>query len=212
MTHQEIHEATLALGDSNRDPVMARLVRQGTPPNPTGAQPDLFRALIQAVASQQLSTKAAAAIVGRFEGLFETGRPDPLGVLRLSVDAMRAAGFSMPKVRTLQAMAQAIFDGDLDLDHAQTLPDEEFIDEMTRVRGIGRWTAEMLLIFDLGRPDVFSVGDLGLRTAVSRLYHVDRDERRAISGIADSWKPHRSAACHYLWASLGNPPMKYGQP
>lgn len=169
---------------------------------------DLFVDLIDAIASQQLSVKAAATIMGRFLSLFPDKRPDPAAILRGSEDEYRAAGLSRPKIRYILGIADAVLNHGFDLNTLWNLPDEEVIDRLMSLKGVGRWTAEMLMMFSLRRPDVFSIGDLGLRTAVARHYGIDRDDTDAISAIASAWRPYRTLASRYLWASLNNAPLQ----
>jgi len=187
------------------DPVLGPLIHRIDPPEPR-RDSDLYIDLIDAIVSQQLSVKAAAAIMGRFLALFPGGRPEPGDVRSRDEETLRGVGLSRPKIRYLYGIAEAIETGGIDLPEIARLGDEEFIGEITRLKGVGRWTAEMLLIFSLGRRDVFSLGDLGLRTAVSRLYGVDREDYDAIARISSMWTPYRSLACHYLWKSLNNEP------
>lgn len=187
------------------DPVMARLMK-GTEPPAQRSSNDIYIDLIDAIASQQLSVKAAASIMKRFLALFPKEGPQPAAVRAMSEDTLRGVGLSRPKIRYLHGIAEAIVTGAIDLAEIAKYDDEAFIDAITELKGVGRWTAEMLLIFSLGRRDVFSVGDLGLRNAVSQAYGVDRDDRDAIETIAERWRPYRSLACHYLWKSLDNEP------
>lgn len=189
-----------------RDPVLADLV-DGTEPPTQRSSHDLFTDLADAIVSQQLSVKAAASIMGRFTDLFTDGRPVPAEVARMDDATLRGAGLSRGKVRYLRSIAEAVLDGTIDLETIARYDDEAFITALTTLPGVGRWTAEMMLIFSLGRGDVFSVGDLGLRKAVARLYDLDRDDREAINAVALRWRPYRSLACHYLWKSLDNAPM-----
>ena len=187
------------------DPVMAGLVDAAEPPAQRSSN-DLYTDLIDAIVSQQLSVKAAASIMRRFLGLFPDDSPEPAAVRRRSEEELRAVGLSRPKVRYLHGIAEAIINGEIDLTEVAGYDDEAFIKAITELKGVGRWTAEMLLIFSLGRRDVFSVGDLGLRNAVARAYGVEGDDREAIEAIAERWRPYRSLACHYLWKSLDNEP------
>lgn len=194
-----------ALRKLREDPVMSSLVDSYPPPNWMVTK-DLFSAIVQTVAGQQLSVKAAAAIISRLFDLFPGRGLTPEAVLAVSEDELREAGMSWAKVRSIRDLATAVSTGDVDLESLKNLPDEKLRIELYRFRGIGPWTADMLLIFDLDRPDIFSAGDLGLRTAVGRLYHVDREDIGAINAIAEEWTPYRSYACHYLWKSLDNAP------
>lgn len=166
---------------------------------------DLYQNLLESIVSQQLSVKAADTIFKRFLALFPgESLPTPAEVLKISDEALRACGLSRQKASYLKSLSELILEGQLILEDLDSLPDEEVILLLTKVKGIGRWTAEMFLIFTLGRPDIFSLGDLGLRTAVSRLYGVDRDNLKAIEDISLQWQPVRSLASRFLWKSLDN--------
>lgn len=166
---------------------------------------DLFEDIVESIINQQLSGKAAATIFGRFKNLFKTKTfPKPQDVLKVPDEKIRACGVSFSKIKYIKGLCLAIVDKNLDIKKIPTLADEEVIIELTKIKGIGRWTAEMILIFSLKRPDVFSTGDLGLRTAVSRLYKIDREDRVKIEKLAKKWSPHRSLASWYLWRSLEN--------
>ena len=189
----------------SRDPVMAELVASWPPPEQRSSD-GLYVDLLDTIVSQQLSVKAAAAIMERFLDLFPGRDPEPDAILAAPEERLREAGLSRAKIRYVRGIARALKDGEIGLKGMVTLPDDEFIRDLTRLKGVGRWTAEMLLIFSLGRHDIFSVGDLGLRTAVARHYGIDRDDREAITRVSGPWSPFRSLACHYLWMSLSNKP------
>ncbi|HMC07565.1 MAG TPA: hypothetical protein VKG89_09255 [Solirubrobacterales bacterium] len=156
---------------------------------------------------QQLSTKAAASIWARIEDLYGGRTPTPAEILETESEKLRAAGLSGPKVGYLQDLAARIEDGRLDLGRISELADEDVIAELIEIKGVGSWTAEMFLIFHLGRPDVVSTGDLGIRRAVERAYGLDElPGPTDLERIAEPWRPHRSLACLYLWRSLANVP------
>ena len=163
-----------------------------------------FAALAYSIASQQLSVKAADTIFNRFCDLFPPDRvPDPAKIVTMNGDTIRAVGFSRPKVSFLQDLATQVVDNRLPLDALHTMPDEEVLRTLTAVKGIGRWTAEVFLIFRLGRVDVFPADDLGLVKAVQRLYGLrKRPSRERLMKIAEPWRPYRSVAAWYLWRSL----------
>lgn len=165
---------------------------------------DLFADIVESIINQQLSGKAAATIFGRFKKLFKNKFPKPQQILKIPDEKIRACGVSFPKIKYIKGLCQAIVNRELDLKNLSNLQDEEVIIELTKLKGIGRWTAEMILIFSLQRSDVFSTGDLGLRTAVSKLYKIDREDRIKIEKLSKKWSPHRSLACWYLWRSLEN--------
>jgi DNA-3-methyladenine glycosylase II len=192
---------------ARRDTVMRALVRRHGPCGlASGRHSDPFRALVQAIISQQLSTKAAATIGARVRALCRGGAPTPRAIARLSDQQLRTAGLSGQKTRYIRDLAARVSDGSLELNRLSALGDEEVIETLTAVKGIGRWTAEMFLIFRLERPDVLPVGDLGIVKAVERQYGLRRTPSSAkLREIAEAWRPYRSVACWYLWASLDNP-------
>ncbi len=163
-----------------------------------------FRDLVEAIINQQLSSKAAATITSRFLALCSDKEPTPSDILSLSAEDLRSAGLSRQKISYLHSLADEVASGRLVLSSLSKLSDEEVVNALVRVKGVGHWTAEMFLLFSLARPDIFSVGDLGLCTAVSRLYGVDRKDKDAILEIASFWQPYRSLASLYLWRSLSN--------
>ncbi len=168
-----------------------------------GESTDLFADIIENIIGQQLSGKAANTIIKRFEKLVSLPL-NPKKILKFSDQDLRDVGMSWAKVKYIKNLSQAVLNGSLDLEKIKKLPDKEVITELIKIKGIGRWTAEMVLIFFLKRPDVFSLGDLGLRTAVAKLYNVDRNDLKKIAKISQNWSPHRSLASRYLWKSLDN--------
>ncbi len=159
----------------------------------------LFEALAGSVVSQQLSTKAADTIWGRLEKACK-GSVTPEAILKLRETTMRRCGLSAAKARTLKELSKALVSGTLDLEKLKRIKEEEAITALTAIWGIGTWTAEMFLIFALGRADVFSVKDLGLRRSVEALYGLPKDVPASeIEAIALRWSPHRSFASRALW-------------
>ena len=168
------------------------------------APKDAFVALCMSIASQQLSVKAAATIFRRFEDRFPPDRrPTPDRVMTLSDDEIRACGFSRPKVSFIKDLAARVLDGRLDLKGLKKHPDEEVMRQLVAVKGIGRWTAEIFLMFRLGRPDILPADDLGLMNAVQRAYQLrKRPDAKTLREMGEAWSPHRSVASWYLWQSL----------
>jgi DNA-3-methyladenine glycosylase II len=195
---------------SRRDPVIRDLVRAHGPCGlPTAQHADPFKALVRAIIGQQLSTKAAATIHARVVALCPDGTLTPDAIACLTDEQLRASGLSTQKLRYLRDLSARVHDGSLPLDTLDTLPDDEVIERLMQVKGIGRWTAEMFLMFRLHRPDVLPVGDLGIVKAVQRAYRLRKAPTPdRLMKIGESWRPYRSVACWYLWASLDNTPTE----
>ncbi len=174
--------------------------RRGRPLEPYGA-------LVRSIVGQQLSTKAAATIYERVIQLFGGRTPTPAELLAADPEQVRAAGLSRPKVAYLRSLAEHVESGELQLERLGELSDEEVAEQLTAVKGLGQWTADMFLIFHLGRPDVLPVGDLGVRRAVERAYGLpDLPDAAQLTEMAEPWRPNRSLASLYLWRSLDNAP------
>ena len=190
---------------ARRDPVIRDLMRRHGACGLAQAQrADPFRALLHAIIAQQLSTKAAATIEGRFAALF-AGRPTAAAIASTPDDRLRAVGISPQKLRYIRDLCARTMDGSLSLDALEVLPDDDVIIALTSVMGIGRWTADMFLMFRLHRPDVLPLGDLGIVKAVQRAYKLRLAPTPVrLTRLAENWRPYRSVACWYLWASLDN--------
>jgi DNA-3-methyladenine glycosylase II len=195
------------------DKVLRRLMEERGPIDPEidrrGSRPDPWEALARAIVGQQLSTRAARSIWEKLIGQFDGKLPKPEELLRKRRETLRKAGLSNAKVEFLRDLAARVKDGRLDLKRSAKLPDEDVIAELLEVKGVGQWTAEMFLIFHLGRPDVVSVGDLGIRRAVQLAYGMkDLPGPEELEKLAEEWRPHRTLACLYLWRSLDNTPVE----
>jgi DNA-3-methyladenine glycosylase II len=191
---------------ASADPVMGELIaRVGTftmRPQPTRS---LFQVLVRSIVYQQLTGKAAATILGRVIRLFAPKRfPTPRDLLEISPERLRAAGLSTAKTAALRDLAARALDGTVpSLPRVRRMSDEEIVEHLTAVRGIGRWTVEMLLIFKLGRPDVLPLGDLGVRKGFAlTLGKRKLPEPSAMSRRGERWRPYRSVASWYLWRAL----------
>ena len=168
---------------------------------------DHYTTLVRSITGQQLSVKAAATIFGRVLDLFGGHAPTPQQILDADPEALRAAGLSRAKVAYLRSLAEHVLDGSLELDRLDALPDDEILAELVAIKGVGEWTAHMFMMFQLARPDVLPVGDLGIRNAARRLYDLDELPTPAeLERIAEPWRPWRTLACRYLWESLDNAP------
>lgn len=195
---------SLAHKHLKKDPKIAPLIDKHTV-NFRGVSINIFRDILESIISQQLSVKAASTITNRFVELFPSQEKiTPEEILKINDETFRSVGLSRQKISYLRSLSEFIVSEKLVLETLQNLPDEEIISQLTQVKGIGRWTAEMMLISSFAREDVFSVGDLGLRTAVSRIYGIDRNDHAAIEIISKAWSPYRTLASLYLWRSLDN--------
>jgi DNA-3-methyladenine glycosylase II len=190
------------------DPILGALIDRfhPLPDRVPGADP--YGALVRAIVGQQLSTTAARAIHGRLLESFGGHDPTPAQLLAADPDAMRtAAGLSRAKVVFLRSLAEKVESGELRLDRLHELDDEQVMAQLTAVKGVGTWTAHVFLMFQLGRPDVLPVGDLGIRRAVERAYGLeDLPGTDQLTALAEPWRPYRSLASRYLWRSLENEP------
>lgn len=184
-----------------KDPKLARIIKSVGPYSITLTK-NPYESLVEAIITQQLSGKAAGSISGRFRGLY--GRyPKPSDVLKTSSLKLQRAGLSRMKVSYIKDLSRRIETGRIRLELFHEMPDEQVVEELTKVRGIGRWTAEMFLIFCLGRQDVLPVGDLGLRKGMQRLHCLsEMPTDLEIEGLAEKWRPYRTVATWYLWKSL----------
>jgi 3-methyladenine DNA glycosylase/8-oxoguanine DNA glycosylase len=188
------------------DKVLAAIIKRvgkcGLPQKPERG--GYFEALTESIVYQQLNGKAAATIFGRFLKLYPAGRfPKPEEILNTPDEKLRAAGLSKQKLSYIKDLAAKTAAGELDFASFPKMPDEDIVKALSAVKGIGRWTAEMFLIFTLARPDVLPVGDYGFKNAVMKAYRLKKmPEPETLQKLAKKWSPHRSAATWYLWQSL----------
>lgn len=166
-----------------------------------------YQELVESIISQQLSVKAARSILTKFLGLFGGEFPKPEQILDKSVEELRSAGLSNAKARYIQDLAAHVQDGTIELDILNTLSNDEIISELTKVKGIGEWTAHMFLMFCMGRLDVLAHGDLGIKNGIQKLYGLNHlPSPTEVIDIAEKyqWAPYQSVACWYIWQSLDN--------
>jgi DNA-3-methyladenine glycosylase II len=209
VTHPDYATARRAL--MRRDPVLAAIIRQHGPCGLGAVRDhfDHFAMLVRAIVFQQLSTKAATTIHNRLMDCLPDGGPTPEGLVAVTDAQLRAAGISRQKAAYLRDLGAKVSGGVVPLEAIESLSDEEVITALTQVKGIGRWTAEMFLIFRLQRPDVLPVGDLGIQNAIQKAYRFRKKPTpERMRGLATMWQPYRSIACWYLWRSLDNVPVK----
>ena len=188
------------------DAVLAGIIRKVGPcalkPEPWRSP---FQSLVQAVAHQQLNGKAAETILGRFRALFSGKRfPQPKAIAGVSDEALRAAGFSRAKVAAIRDIAARVVSGEIPgARRIEKLSDDEIIERLTAARGVGRWTVEMLLMFQLGRPDVMPADDFGVRSGYRIAYGLDEMPKpRQLLEASEPWRPHRTVAAWYLWRAV----------
>jgi DNA-3-methyladenine glycosylase II len=199
------HVAAHAL--SRLDPQLAALIEKAGPHRPIITR-DPFIALVGSILQQQISMSAAAAVQARLKTLCPRGRITPKAILDLSDEALRRAGLSRQKIAYVRSLAERFASGELDSRRLRRMTDEEVIGATTAVKGIGRWTAEMLLIFCLERPDVWPIDDLGLRKAVRDFLGLSElPDAETMEIVGRPWRPHRTYASWYLWRSLEGPFM-----
>ncbi len=161
---------------------------------------DYFHSLCHQIIGQQLAKNAARAIFDRFEKLFGSERITPEETIKLTEETIRSVGASWSKARSIKDLAQEVVDGTLNLKDLRRLDDWQVVENLTKVKGIGPWTAQMFLMFTLGREDIFSHGDLGLKKAMLKLYSLDENTTQdEIEEITKKWSPYRTYACQMLW-------------
>ena len=184
---------------SDIDPVMRMAIERVGPCTLTPSS-NVFEALVDAIISQQISVKAADAIVGRLRAKLPDGQITPEALMPLEVDTLRSIGLSTPKARYVRNLLEHINSGQLDIERLSELDDEAVISQLVAVKGIGRWTAEMILIFSLSRPDVLPVDDLGFLEGVREAYDLPaRPTKKEMMQRGELWRPYRTFATWYMW-------------
>lgn len=192
-----IETATAYLSDI--DPVMQMTIAR-VGPCTLRPDPDIFTALIDAIISQQISVKAADSIMARVCAALPEGRVTPAALLPFDFERLRTLGLSTPKARYIRNLVELIDSGQLQLELLHELEDEEIINHLTTVKGIGRWTAEMCLIFTFARCDVLPVDDLGLLEGIRTAYQLPaRPSKEEVRQLGEKWRPYRTIATWYLW-------------
>jgi len=187
------------------DSILARIIDRVGPVK-FELDDDHYEAVVGSIIFQQLAGSAARAILNRFKQLYGGRVPSPREYLSTDVEKLRGSGLSPQKISYIRDLAERLENGTLDLKRLETLPDEEALNELDNVRGIGRWTAEMFLIFKLGRTDVLPVGDLGLRKAARKAYRLRTlPKRDRFEQLAKKWHPYSSISTFYLWKSMEKP-------
>lgn len=184
-----------------KDKVLAAILKKDT--HSLSLQKNIPIKLMSSIISQQLSTKVAAIIYERFLTLFPAKKPTNQKVLDTPVESLRAIGISYAKINYIYAVASFCLEHKITDKKLQKLSNEEIIALLTQIKGVGKWTVEMLLMFSLGREDVFAVDDLGIQQAMTKLYHLDPTNKKQFTldmlAIAEAWSPFRTYACIHLW-------------
>jgi DNA-3-methyladenine glycosylase II len=200
------HEARAAVRHlKSADPTMARVINRVGPCRlERQARPDVFHDLAHSIVYQQLNGTAAGTIFGRFKALYPGVRfPSPEAILKTTDARLRSAGLSPQKLSYMKDLAAKVKDGTLNLGSIKNWDDEEVIEHLTQVKGVGRWTAEMVLIFTLGRPDVLPVDDYGFQRGLKESYKLRQwPKANKIKSMAEPWRPYRSYGTWYVWRSL----------
>jgi DNA-3-methyladenine glycosylase II len=184
------------------DPAFERIIRAVGPFNPRLPEGDSFNTLARSIVFQQLAGNAARAIYGRFVALYD-GPVTPEKVLQTSAERLRSAGLSGAKAASILDLATKTSDGTVPLERIEELPDDEIVSRLSAVRGIGRWTAEMFMLFHLGRPDVWPVDDLGVRKGFAAIHGMPEPPTpKALQALGDIYRPYRSVAAWYCWRAV----------
>lgn len=184
------------------DAIFSAAIDPLTPLDAPVPQSDLYLSLLRAITYQQLSGKVADVIYGRFRALFADAYPQPQQLAAMPIEELRAVGLSNQKANYLKNIAHFSLHNDLSFATLDTYTDDELISHLTQIKGVGRWTVEMMLIFSLARPDVFPVGDLGIRNAAVKMYQLSSTGKQLeaeLLQLAAQWQPNRSMATRYLW-------------
>jgi len=185
-----------------KDPKFAKIIMQVGDYN-VKITKNRYQSLVEAIISQQLSGSAANSIIKKFRKLYKSKFPKPRDVIKTSDSKLRTTGLSKMKIVYIKELSKKIESKELNMRKISTQSDEQVIEVLTDVKGIGRWTAEMFLIFSLGRLDILPVGDLGLKKGIQSMYSLkELPEKEQIEQLAESWKPYRTVATWYLWKSL----------
>ena len=200
-------EVNLAL---SKDPIMKKIIRDTDLP-PSRSMGNVYHDLIRSITGQQLSTKVAKVIYTRYLSLFDGVEPEPHLLLETDHEALRSIGFSNQKARYVKNVAAYFSETGYDFEHWQQYSDDDIISRLTSIKGVGKWTAEMVLMFTFMRPDIFPVDDLGIQMGMKQFYDLNSEKKQLkneMTEIAEQWRPFRTHACRYIWAARDNTPNK----
>ncbi len=187
----------------SKDPKLAAIIAvTELTVKPSSEDTDVYTVLLNSIVSQQLSVKAASTIFKRFLGIFPDDKPYPEFIADLSDEEIRAVGLSRQKAGYIRNVARYWQDHNLDETDWDSLTDVEILNLLTPIKGVGKWTVEMLLMFSLRRPDVFAADDLGIQQGMTKMYNLEEKGtalRKRMIQIAEAWRPYRTYACRYIW-------------
>ena len=204
--NEQLADAAAYLSD--HDDVLAEIIARAPLPN-FKPHTRYYQEIVESIVSQQLSVKAAATILKRFKALFPSDFPTPHEILEKDVETLRSVGLSRPKASYILDLAEKVLTGVVKFDHLDTLSNEEVIDELIQIKGVGVWTVHMFLIFCMGRLDVLPTGDLGIKNGIQKLYGFEEKptpEQMEEIAKENNWHPYESLASWYVWFSLDNKP------
>lgn len=189
---------------SEKDPIMRQVIASVKAEIKPAPSIDIYLELLESIASQQLSIKVVRVIWQRFIDLFADEYPDPHVLLRFEEHVLRKVGLSNAKLKYMKNVAEFSLKNDLSFEHLNEMTDEKIIAYLTQIKGVGRWTVQMILMFPMDRPNVFPVDDLGLQSKIKKWYDIDLEKkelRAKLLEIAEQWDPYKTLACKYLWKS-----------
>ena len=193
---------------SDHDPIIGAVIKNAPLPAFT-LHTNYYQALVESIVSQQLSVKAAATILKRFKELFSADFPSPEDILATDIEEMRSVGLSRQKASYIKDLATRVLEGSVQFSHLDSLSNQEVIDELVQIKGVGVWTVHMFLMFCMGRLDVLPVGDLGIKNGIYKLYDLPEKpspEDMQTIALNNHWHPYESIASWYVWHSLDNKP------
>jgi DNA-3-methyladenine glycosylase II len=194
---------------SQHDPILRQVIKNAPLPSFVPHK-NYYQELVESIISQQLSVKAAATILKRFRELFSQDFPTPEAILAVDIETMRSAGLSRQKASYIHDLARRVLEGSIQFAHLDSLTNQEIIDELTQIKGVGVWTVHMFLLFCMGRLDILPTGDLGIKNGMRKLYNLPEKptpEDMEMIAINNSWHPYESVASWYMWHSLDNAPV-----
>ncbi len=186
-----------------KDKILSKIIKSNTLPE-RNTKDDVYISLLGSIVSQQLSTKAAATIYDRFIHLFEDKVPTPENLIKISVEKLRAVGLSNQKASYVKNIAEHFIQNPRDKKYWNKRSDDEIIQELTSIKGVGVWTVQMVLMFTLKREDIFPINDLIIRNSVIKYYKITdqgKEQLKVIEKIVAKWSPYKSIACYYLWVA-----------